>query len=155
VNNTILKQLEGKIISAASEIIAFLKDVFNSDEELKCVHEISGEAEKETENGTRIIYKSKLLILTSKKLIKLNLDDEVITGKFYFLKDIFSFEIIKEFGRSEFVRSPNSIKKLRIEFANGQNLEIETDPKTQWATGIKEQKANAYNLFKEISETVS
>lgn len=103
-------------------------------------------------------FTDNILLLTDRRIIKLDINSKFINFESYSLKLINSFKMVKTYVSDEKgIRSKNFIEKIIIFLKNKINdkdyLEIEFDEESK-RLGLNQQKSNAFEFIKELSKLI-
>lgn len=133
-------------------IKAFLDTVIWEDENFLAIHFILKDF---MDDKGRRGFNDSVLLLTDKRIIKLNINESLITFENYSLKVINGFKITKKYsGRENDVKSVNWIDKIIILLKDKINdkyyLKIEFDDKNK-KLPLEVQKRNAFEFVKVLS----
>ncbi len=152
MNEQNIKFLSDRMVND-NVIEIFLGTIILEDEELLAIHCIR----KDFKNDEGVLdFNDDVLLLTDKRIIKLNINSSLITSESYSLKLIDGFKMVKTYvPKAESIRSINFIEKitifLRNKINNNDYLEIEFDEENK-RLSLELQKRNASEFIEALTK---
>lgn len=136
----------------------YLNDLILDSEKPITLHELSGPQYRQEHTDIRI-SDSKLYLLTNKRIIILIIDSDLVTIKYYDLRDIRSFKVLRE---NDITQRPNGviptkgIKNLKIylkyQESDKDYFTLDLEPDINGPIPFYMQKSNAFNFICKLNE---
>ena len=160
MNENLKSFIDAKVKENNNLTYTYLKDLIVESEELLAVYELSGPKHRDEATGIRLAD-SKIFLLTSKRIIIFIIDSDLVTIKYYNLKDIRSFKILREnyiLTEQQGIIPAEGLKKIEIYLKFKENdkdyFELDFKPDINGPIPLYEQKINAFNFIIELNKLI-